>query len=257
MFAKIKPNTQIIGQNIVYFQRVDSTNTLALDLLKNKLSEHGTVVIADHQTSGRGQRNNEWASHPNENLTFSVVLEAVTNVKAHPFHLNKCITVGLHHFIQNALPNHSVKIKWPNDIYVNSKKIAGILIENNYLGQQLQASVAGIGLNVNQSFVNFSYLNATSFRDLQGFDYDRPLVFKLLLEALDNYFIRLENGDIERINSDFDSNLLGFGIETTFTGADGTENYIVKGCDNEGRLLLEKNGITKPYLHGELKQIIV
>ncbi|MES2616516.1 MAG: biotin--[acetyl-CoA-carboxylase] ligase [Bacteroidota bacterium] len=256
MFAKIKPNTHIIGQNIVYFQRVDSTNTLALDLLKNKLSEHGTVVIADHQTSGRGQRNNEWTSHPNENLTFSVILHAVTNTRTHPFNLNKCITLGLHHFITNALPNHEVKIKWPNDIYVNNEKIAGILIENNYMGQQLQASVVGIGLNVNQSFQNLSHLKATSFKDLQGFDYDRPLVFRLLLEALDNYFLKLDADQTEAINNLFNSNLLGYGVENAFTDNALTEKYIIKGCDEEGRILLEKDGATKAYLHGELKQVI-
>lgn len=256
MFAKIKPNTQIIGQNIVYFQRVNSTNTLAHDLMKNKLAGNGTVVIADHQTSGRGQRNNEWHSNSGENLTFSIILEPVTYNRTHAFNLNKCICLGMHRFVTNALPNHEVKIKWPNDILVNQQKIAGLLIENNYMGHQLQWSIAGIGMNINQAFGGLTGIKATSFRDLQGFEYDRQLTFRLLLESIDHYFIRLSAGETAKIEHEFNQSLLGYGEKTGFTIEQTTNDFIVRGCDADGRILLEKDGATKAYMHGEIKQII-
>ena len=77
MTAKIKPNTQIIGQNLVYFERLDSTNHLAMEMYKHQLIENGTVIYTDEQTQGRGQMQRKWQSAPYENLLFSIITDKI------------------------------------------------------------------------------------------------------------------------------------------------------------------------------------
>jgi BirA family biotin operon repressor/biotin-[acetyl-CoA-carboxylase] ligase len=145
VFAKVKPNTRIIGQNIIYFNQVASTNSYALELLRQKIAENGTVIVTEYQTDGRGQTGKNWQSEPFKNLLFSVILKPVTKHSLNPFSINKAIAIAMHETIQNLLPNQNVHIKWPNDILVNRQKICGILTENNFTGQSLNACIIGIG----------------------------------------------------------------------------------------------------------------
>ncbi len=257
MFAKVKPNTQIIGQNLVYFTRVDSTNKLASELFKNNLAENGTVVVADYQTAGKGQMERVWESNPFENLMFSIGLKSVTNIVANPFLLNKCITIALCNYMQQVLPQANVNIKWPNDIFVNNRKICGILVENTFAGHQLSYSIIGIGINVNQSFEHLQHINATSLFEQRGFAHSRVDVFEGILEEIDSQILLLENTkEHENINSIFDNLLLGYNISTNFIFQDTEITGTIKGCDNDGRLIIaHQNEITK-YQHGSIKQIL-
>lgn len=257
MFAKVKPNTQIIGQNLVYFTRVDSTNKLASELFKNNLAENGTVVVADYQTAGKGQLEREWESNPFENLMFSIGLKNVTNLIANPFLLNKCIAIALCNYMQQVLPQANVKIKWPNDIFVNNRKICGILVENTFSGHQLAYAIIGIGINVNQSFEHFQHINATSLFEQKGFALSRVNVFESVLEEIDSQLLMLEDKkEYDNINSTFDRLLLNYNSISNFNIDNQEISGIIKGCDNEGRLIIaHQNELTK-YQHGTIKQII-
>lgn len=256
MTAKIKPNTQIIGQNLVYFARLDSTNHLAIEMYKNQLIENGTVIYTDEQTQGRGQLQREWQSAPYENLLFSILLKPVTNTIANPFTLNKCITLGICQFLKEQLPNEKVCIKWPNDLMVNYKKIAGVLIENSFSGQQLNASIVGIGLNINQRFSDQVQINATSFFDIKNEVSDKWTLFQTLLETMDDTYILLIEGDVEAIENDFDQCLLGYHEMVEFEIEGKKIMARIEGCDSEGRLVISQNNELKAYQHGSIKQII-
>ena len=257
MFAKVKPNTQIIGQNLVYFTRVDSTNKLASELFKNNLAENGTVIVADHQTSGKGQMERVWESNPFENLMFSIGLKNVTNIIANPFLLNKCIAVALCNYMQQVLPQAKVNIKWPNDIFVNNRKICGILVENTFIGNQLAYAIIGIGINVNQSFEHLQHLNATSIFEQKGFAQSRVDVFESILEEIDSQILMLEDKrENDNINKTFDALLLNYNTLSYFIKENHEITGVIKGCDYEGRLIIaHQNELTK-YQHGTIKQII-
>src|ERR1043165_9220886 len=145
-------STLFIGQNKVFLPETHSTNSYAIELLKNVNAIEGTVVYTHKQTQGKGQRGNSWIAEPQRNTTLSLILRPVFLNSKNTFYLSKITALALHDLLTEILDvgQFDIKIKWPNDILVNSKKIAGVLIENSILNEHLQWSVIGIGINVNQ-----------------------------------------------------------------------------------------------------------
>ena len=132
-------------------------------LIKNTEVAEGTVVLAKEQTSGRGQVNNTWESSYGDNLLMSIVLYPEFLHAGNQFLLSKFVSLAIVDFLSYYLEN--VTIKWPNDIYVGNKKIAGVLIENSLRGAFISSSVVGIGLNVNQTEFSSSIPNPTSLKN--------------------------------------------------------------------------------------------
>ena len=145
--------------DIIWLDSVDSTNNEAKRRILS--CDNMTVLSAESQTSGRGQRGNTWSSKPGENLTFSIVLKELEHISASDqFILSEITALSVADF----LSEHGVNamIKWPNDIYVADKKICGILIENSLRGANLHSIIIGIGLNINQRNFDVKLVNPTS-----------------------------------------------------------------------------------------------
>ncbi len=144
--------------DIIWLASTDSTNEEA----KRRISDidNLSVVSALEQTSGRGQRGNQWYSAPGQNLLFSIVLKSPSLIAKNHFALNEMAALSVTDFI--SAYGIKAEIKWPNDIYVGEKKICGILIENSFLGNAISSSIIGIGLNINQKNFNVSLPNPTS-----------------------------------------------------------------------------------------------
>lgn len=165
----------------IKFDTITSTN----DFLKSYAETHKIsdffYVLADVQTGGRGQRTNIWQSDCCKNILISIFLQPDIDL-AQQTRLNQIVAVSIVKVLQKFnIPN--VRIKLPNDILADAKKIAGILIENKIIGQKWLQSIIGIGLNVNQSnFVNLPM--AVSMTQFTGIDYDRDEIVKLLIEQL-------------------------------------------------------------------------
>ena len=153
--------------DIIWLESIDSTN----EECRRRISDidNLSVVAAVSQTSGKGQRGNVWLSEPGKNLTFSIVLKFPINVMAgelEPMHaydqfvLSEIAALS----VVDLLAEHRIeaKIKWPNDIYIDDRKICGMLIENSLRGEWIQHSVIGIGLNVNQRNFDVTLPNPTS-----------------------------------------------------------------------------------------------
>ena len=135
-----------VGQRIIELSSVDSTNNYLIDLSQRTSLVEGTIVIAKKQTAGRGQRNNIWSSESDKSLCISLLLKPKLDI-TQQFLFNKFIALSL----CQALNKYSLttKIKWPNDILIDRKKVAGILIENSIRAGKIEKSVVGIGVNIN------------------------------------------------------------------------------------------------------------
>lgn len=178
-----------MADSIRWFDTVDSTNT---QLMKDRESlPDRSVYAALFQTAGRGQKGNRWESRPGENLTFSLLLKPVFLSVADQFILSQIVALGL----LDYLKDHGVKasIKWPNDIYTGDRKICGALIENTLSEGHIAASIAGIGLNLNQKEFDPSIPNPTSLSLETGKSYDVKEELPRLLASIFSYCDRLES----------------------------------------------------------------
>lgn len=166
----------------MYIERTNSTNSLLKELLaKGEWPDKEPFLRAGFQTAGRGQAGNGWESEADKNLLCSILIDISHQPSAFSsFYLNVAVSVAVRRVIQSNLYQRSgltsiseaVSIKWPNDIYWQDKKVAGILIENAILGNAIKYSIAGIGLNVNQTEFVSDAPNPVSLKLITGQDYD-------------------------------------------------------------------------------------
>ncbi len=248
---KIPANLGFTSNFVHYLPSCHSTNEIAANLLVQGVEE-GAVVITDNQTSGKGQRSNLWESNPYLNLTFSLILKPSFLVLQNQFQLTQVISISLASVIQSRVPQ-MVKIKWPNDIYVGNMKVGGVLIQNNVKGKELEYSIIGIGLNINQ--VEFLTPRAVSLKGLTQSDFDLNLILNEVLVAIaDNYKI-LKTGNTKWLSNEYLKLLYGlqeirdFEDEVKFAGK-------IIGTDPLGRLLIETSTGVKCYQNQEVKFII-
>lgn len=228
----------------VFFQldSVDSTNTYAAKLLKEGKPLNGTAVLTKRQILGKGQRGNSWLSDPDLNLTFSVIVYPGISTERVYF-LNMVTSLAVLSGISTL--SDQVTIKWPNDILVGTKKIAGILIENQFRGEQISSSILGIGVNINQ--VEFGPgLNATSLKVLTEKDYSIDQIFESIYGHLDFYLNILMEQNFGLLSKLYRERLFGLEQERFFSDSSGRFSGIIKGVDEDGLLMiLRKEGLKK------------
>jgi len=215
-------NTVFIGKVFIELQEVASTNAYALGLLGgNVLPPHGTVVFSSRQTAGRGQRGSTWLSESGKNIALSLILYPRMLAATQQFYLSMAIALGVCRFLQQELSLlHEPLIKWPNDLYVQHQKVAGILIENTVSGSQLSASVAGIGLNVNQTaFENLP--NATSLQLLAQRQFNLPETVQKLCTYVETAYFLLQPDKLADLKRQYVQNLYQFGVPRHFVRTAG------------------------------------
>jgi BirA family biotin operon repressor/biotin-[acetyl-CoA-carboxylase] ligase len=231
-----------------------STNDYLKDWSRKEVLENFTVVVAEEQTAGRGQRENIWHSEKGKNLTFSMLIRLGDFEVSRQFELNQAVSLGLLMAIKKVLSkNFSSKIKWPNDILVNEKKIAGILIENTISGSKIKQSVVGIGLNVNQINLPASLPNASSLQALTTNSFDLDILLKELVLSIQNYIFELEqNADFMQ---EYLQNLFQFKKDSQYLSNKNNIEFTGKivGVSSEGKLDIQtKNGILNTYNFKEI-----
>lgn len=247
---KIVIKTQFIGKNVVYKAQCSSTNTLALELLAGGSVPDGTLVITDWQYQGRGQRNSVWVADPGKNICLSLVLHPEFLKVSDGFWMNIAVSLAIQDALAGYLPT-GLTIKWPNDLYYHREKIGGVLIETTVRGERINASVVGIGINVNQH--DFSVPGATSLAKVTGTAFALPTLVAELLEALEQRYIQLKTGATERWHETYYEKLYGFERVQTFKDEFGTFQGIIKGIDPTGRLCIEDEyGGMKKYATKEV-----
>jgi len=243
------PNTTI-GQKIIHLESVDSTNNYAANVFKQGHIEHGTVILADIQTNGRGQRGNTWQSGAFENLTMSITIDPNLCKINNLISLNHITSIALFKIVSSYCKN--VKIKWPNDIVVGENKIAGILIESQFSGNRMQ-SIVGIGLNVNQTDFENGKTTSLSKETSKTLNI-KALVFEYISsfnETLKEYQIQGEN----HIHHFFDNSLWLKGIPSKFIWNDKIFEGIIKNTDKTGQIYIDIQGDTHSFKNGEIKYV--
>lgn len=164
---------------------IDSCASTSTEL--DRSAPHGTALMAREQTAGRGQRGNSWEAEAGKNITLSLMLRPADFPAARQFEISEAVALGVADTVESCGVG-AVAVKWPNDIYVGDRKIAGILIENALCGTNIARSIAGIGLNVNQIEFRSAAPNPVSLRQLTGREY--PLE-ELALKMATNILERL------------------------------------------------------------------
>ena len=227
----------IIGSKLFYFEELTSTNSQASLMLKEGLAAQGCVIYTDYQTTGRGRAGNKWESERGKNLLISIILIPNFIPPENQFFISMVISLGVCDFTDSHLSGS--KIKWPNDIYVNDDKIAGILIENSILGGTVESTIAGIGININQIAFPSSVPNPVSLSMLTGREYDRKVCLEEFLACLDRRYEMLMSGKLEHIRREYLSRLYWLN-EWHFYRSGGKQfRGIIKGISVFGRLIIE------------------
>lgn len=190
---------------IEWVDECSSTSTLLLSRVAS--APHGTVIAARAQTAGRGQRGNSWEAEPGRNLTFSLLLRPQKLVAARSFELSMIVAIAIAEVLE-PLAEHPVEVKWPNDIYVNSRKICGILIENAFCGNRIERSVAGIGVNVNQEQFLSDAPNPVSLKQLTLREFPlEPLLATLCSRIINDLEAYENNPDPEALSARYHNRL--------------------------------------------------
>lgn len=239
--------------NIIKLDATTSTNDFLKDLLTKQFVENFTVVVAEHQTKGKGQMGAVWNVQSGKNLTFSVLVrDLLLDVQA-IFHLNVAVAVSIIEGLV-ALNIGGMAIKWPNDILAENKKIGGILIENSIKRNGEIFSIVGIGLNVNQE--NFENLpKAGSLFGITGKIFDKEAVMLAILGNLRRNLSLLQAKEYDLLWKSYDSCLFKKGIPMPFEANDGSHFMgIIQGVTPNGKLeVLLENDTVKTFDIKEVK----
>ena len=226
------------------------------DDARDEKYREGDVVWADFQTAGRGQRGHEWHSRKGENLTFSVVLEPAFVAIAEQFSVSEVVALSL----VDMLAEYGIeaKIKWTNDIYVGDKKLVGILIEHTLTSSTLRRTIAGIGINVNQTEFDSSIPNPVSMAQLLGRELDAEAVLKCFLTHLQRNYEVLRNGGKVALHERYNSLLYRKNEFHTYALPSGERfNGAIRSTEPTGALRIEdESGVAKDYLFKEVEFII-
>lgn len=180
------------GDVILTFARVSSTNEIALAYARRGLP-HGSLVLADEQTAGRGRRGRTWNSPPGVGLYLTALLRPPEGGSPAPYLLPLAASVAAAEALRDGLAGGAVPvlIRWPNDLYVDGRKLAGILCEATFAGARLEYTAVGVGVNVNQEARHFGKElsdRATSLLLLTGRGRDRIEVAARLVERLEHWW---------------------------------------------------------------------
>jgi BirA family biotin operon repressor/biotin-[acetyl-CoA-carboxylase] ligase len=191
--------------NIIKIKTTDSTNQLLKEQSEKQVLEEGTTIVAGFQTTGKGQRGNHWESEAGENITCSMILYPEFLPVKQQFLLSEAVALGLKDAVEQYL--RPVEIKWPNDIYYQDKKLAGILIENELTGQIIDKSIIGVGLNVNQEKFSSAAPKAVSMKQILGKEIDLDVLLEKTVNAILFRYNTLKNGNSESIVSAYHDSL--------------------------------------------------
>lgn len=226
---------------LMEFAELESTNGYCEGLDLQSVEEF-TTVWAHRQTAGRGQRGNRWESEGEKNLTFSVVLHPTFLPAARQYELTKALSLGVSDWVAEELGGGEgrVQIKWPNDIYVDGKKICGMLTENK-IGERYETAVCGIGVNVNQTEFGEGAPNATSLKLLKDKEYELRGMLESLLERLRQRYEELADSrqqSADKIEREYLGRLMNLGKDCGYIYKGKRIRATITGVSRWGHLQL-------------------
>ncbi|MCM1320388.1 MAG: biotin--[acetyl-CoA-carboxylase] ligase [Muribaculaceae bacterium] len=244
--------------NRLHFNSLPSTYTYISENAGGMVC--GTVVTADYQTCGRGQRGNTWESEAGANLLFSMLSRIPGFAARLQFYISEAMSLAIVHTLKDIC-GVECKVKWPNDIYAGDKKICGILISHSVEaapdgGEALIAhSVLGAGINLNQREFKSDAPNPVSVLQLTGQETDREAFLQALVENINKYLARLRENDFRALHAEYMSALWrADGMEHPFYDVGTGERFMatIYAVEPLGHLILSSEGRLRRYAFKEV-----
>ena len=238
----------------LYLEKTDSTNQYLINLIESDQVKEGLAVFCFNQTKGKGQKGNTWISEPGKNVCYSIFIKPDYIPVRNQFIISQVISLATKAFLEEFSGN--ISIKWPNDIYWNDKKIAGILIENKLKKDIIEYSVIGIGVNINQIQFPKNLPNPVSLSQITGDKYDLNEIANKLHHKIRTSLEELNlgtEGDIQRyyVNSLYHRD--GF---HSYRSQNGDFSAKIRGVSALGYLMLEhEDGNVKNYAFKEIEYL--
>ncbi|MEO9211187.1 MAG: biotin--[acetyl-CoA-carboxylase] ligase [Ginsengibacter sp.] len=240
----------IFHEKLILLDSIGSTNNYAMAMVQNNLAESGNAVSARVQTQGKGRRSKQWLASPGENITLSIMVEMQWQPIFQQFQLSAAVALGCYDFLTNYIPS-GITIKWPNDLFFNDSKAAGILIENVLKGTLWQWAIIGIGININQMDFSGVQNRATSLQKITGVVYSVDLLTKELHHLVLQRIEMLSQQKFAAIMEEYNHNLYGKNQKVRFKkGAKVFETVIQKIAEN-GQLIT-KDSIERSFDFDEI-----
>lgn len=237
------------GHDVIFLPTIDTTNRVAKEL-GEKDGREGTLVVANHQSGGKGRRGKSWDSPTGENIYMSLLLRPQI-----PAPKASMLTLLMAYSIVEAMQLPEAKIKWPNDIVINGKKLCGILTEMSADMEGILYLTIGVGINVNQAtFSKELQDKATSLLNHTGKSHHRGEIIASIMSSFEkNYKKFLETGDLAFIVEDYNHHLVHKDVAVILHESSKMKQVISKGIDQFGRLVVcAENGETETIIAGEV-----
>lgn len=244
-----------INNSFLILEETQSTNIYLKELASEQLLPDFFSVRTNYQTAGRGQRGNHWESTPNDNLLCSVVLHPTFVSANRSFYISQIVSLSLIKSLEKF--SDECSIKWPNDIYWRNKKIAGILIENQFLSNQVNQSIIGVGLNLNQASFSPKLINPVSLYHITGTKNDIDELWKDFINHLKGFHQLLKEGKAGQIKIEYHNKLYrnkGFHLYQDAKGL--FEAYLYKVQPDGQLILIDKDNQQRKYYFKEVSYII-
>ncbi|MBI88764.1 MAG: biotin--[acetyl-CoA-carboxylase] ligase [Candidatus Marinimicrobia bacterium] len=232
----IKTNlrTTQFGKDIEYYQRIDSTNSEAWELIKENKASNGMIVITDNQYEGKGRNNNKWFMSPSKGLAMSIILTNPFPVKT-----AKLIPLAAGVAAAKMLENRGAipKLKWPNDIFIGNKKCGGILCETKMSNNQVKSMVIGFGININENENDLpkEIINSSTSLSIEtGHSNQRELVCAILITYFENLLM-----DIDSVRKNWQNYCYHLDQPISFSHDNLSYEGIFKGIDKNGHAIIK------------------
>ena len=244
----IKLDTEFIGRNFIYCDEVESTNELLLN--SKDFSQNGTVLLAEYQSKGKGRKDKVWISNSGQNLTFSVLLKG--EFKSRKINLiNLSTSLAIAQAIEN-LCQLNVELKWPNDVLIDKKKVAGILLESTSKNNKIIKIVIGIGINVNQpNFPGKFDIPPTSIRKEFHSIVNRERLLSEVLNNLEQNFDSAKDQS-EKIMNDWRARCKMIGEKIKIIDDKRIKFGIFEDIDEEGFMILRQGDLREKIHQGDV-----
>ncbi len=244
-------NTKSFGHTVFSFDSIDSTNTFAKQLQSND-APHGTLIIAEEQTAGRGRLQRNWVSPFGKNLLLSIILFpdfGMEKILLLPFAGSLAIADA----IENVTGLSST-CKWPNDLLINGKKVCGMLLESSLGNSAQEKIVLGIGLNVNQEEFSEDLKSKASSLQLEcGAVINRVTLLRNILEELEHRYEQLSHFPSQRLLNDWRMKALLFGKKITVLESEFSFTATAIDVNEDGSLIIEtEDGLKRNIFAGDV-----
>lgn len=247
-------HTNWLGSEFIYLEKTDSTNTYLKNIPAPELV-HGAVLLTDDQTSGRGQYQKRWLAAPGQNLTFTMAFKPVSAERL------TLLTLACTYAIAETLKEYTsepIFLKWPNDIYIGNRKVAGILTECTFLGSRPERVLIGVGLNVNQQeFAPEIEEKAVSLVQVAERTISREKILADSLHSIERIY-RLWHTQNPELHKLISRSLIGYGkwVSLTIDGKQSDERFKFLGVNEKGELLVLNEQLeVHTYSHEQIRII--